>query len=139
MTARRARKLCVIPHAAEARSQVEPPSARATRRPAGASHQSMARRGWTRIDPKPWIGKYAVWVHRDGWRLAHCGHATALTPWALYDPEGQLILTGIEGPARRPDFGTAWRTLEAAASYVERATGAGASGAPPTASVEAAR
>lgn len=55
----------------------------------------------------------ARWVHRSGWRLEHCGHPTALYPWALYRPDGALVLEGAGGPLRRIDYGAAWSHLEA--------------------------
>lgn len=38
------------------------------------------------------LGKYARWENSNGWWLEHCGHPTALWPWALYNPQGQLVL-----------------------------------------------
>jgi hypothetical protein len=83
------------------------------------SHKEMAKLGWTRTDPRPWGKLQAVWEHRDGWRLRHCGHPTANQPWALYDPKGAFIRTGVLY-AKPPDptKGTAWRNLRAAAEYV---------------------
>lgn len=82
------------------------------------SSAELARRGWTRVDARPWSKLTARWEHRDGWRLAHCGHATALHPWVLYAPSGQVILRGAAGPFRRADFGTAWNDLEEVTAYV---------------------
>lgn len=82
----------------------------------------MAELGWTRVDERPWHKCSARWAHVSGWKLEHCGHPTALHPWALYSPKGELVLTGIAGPFKRPDFGTAWDTLQAAAEWVAAQT-----------------
>jgi hypothetical protein len=74
--------------------------------------------GWSRVDPKPWGKCNAVWQHVSGWRLEHCGHPTALWPWALFNPKGKLILTGVLA-GYPPDHGLAWSTLEQAFGYVE--------------------
>lgn len=74
--------------------------------------------GWTRVDPRPWGKLRAQWEHRAGWRLEHCGHPTALHPWALYDPSGEMHCTGGAGPAKNPAFGTAWNSLDDAGRYV---------------------
>lgn len=80
------------------------------------SPKEMARMGWTRTDGgKGKVG--ARWQHRDGWSLVHCGHPTALHPWALYDPKGRMHTTGYP-VSGRPVFGVAWRNLKAAAEYV---------------------
>jgi hypothetical protein len=87
----------------------------------GLSHKAMEGHGWRRTDPKPWRKLSATWKHRDGWRLEHCGHPTALHPWALYDPKGRMHCTGLAvvGPEHgRPVYGSAWDSLEDAAEYV---------------------
>lgn len=83
------------------------------------SPAAMAALGWTRTDPRPWTKLDARWKHRDGWRLEHCGHPTALHPWALYNPDGQMIRTGVLGPYARADYGTAWNDLRSATGYVD--------------------
>lgn len=91
------------------------------------SHRQAAELGWTRVDPRPWRTKCdAKWKHRDGWRLEHCGHPTALHPWALYcppgmfpdNPRGDMVCTGITGEHKRPDFGRAWDSVQLAFDYV---------------------
>lgn len=84
------------------------------------SPSAMAAYGWTRVDPRPWGKCSARWTHPKGWRLEHCGHPSALWPWALYNPAGELILTGAAGPLANPRFGTGWPTLATAAAYVAR-------------------
>lgn len=88
------------------------------RRPA-ISHARMSVLGWERVDARPWSKLNATWRHRDGWELRHCGHPTALTPWALYDPRGRMHCAGASH-GYRPTYGTAWSSLEDAALYVER-------------------
>lgn len=78
---------------------------------------AMAAAGWERTDGTK--GKLAArWRHRSGWRLEHCGHPTALTPWQLFDPAGRHILTGVAGEARNPEFGTAWPSLRRAVEWL---------------------
>ena len=98
------------------------------RRPA-ISPVEMRRRGWVRIDPRPWKKTTARWVHRDGWGLGHCGHPTAHHPWVLTMPGGEEILTGIIGPYREPAFGTCWDSLEEATDAARRIIAAGGIGA----------
>jgi len=57
-------------------------------------------------------------THKDGWKITHCGHPTALWPYILQTPDGRMILTGAAGPLRRADFGTAWPTVASAVDYV---------------------
>lgn len=59
------------------------------------SPQAMARHGW--VCTYRGLGKHQRWSHCDGWLLEHCGHPTALHPWALYAPNGRMILTGADG------------------------------------------
>jgi hypothetical protein len=81
----------------------------------GPSPKQSAAAGWTRTDPRPWTKLRARWQHVSGWRLEHCGHPTALRPWALYDPTGDMVLTGaVHGPG----LGTAWPNLATAMAYV---------------------
>ena len=87
------------------------------RRPAISTTRAHAL-GWTKTSA-PRSGKYARWEHSSGWVAEHCGHATATTPWALYDPAGKMHLSGaVVGPDFNPEFNVAWRTLEMAFSYV---------------------
>lgn len=86
---------------------------------ARATPADMKRRGWTREGGK---GKESArWVHRAGWRLEHCGHPTALTPWLLLSPTGERILTGILSAEPNVGYGTAWKNLEMPARWVELA------------------
>lgn len=73
--------------------------------------------GWTRVDGgKGKIG--SRWGHNEGWRLEHCNHPTALYPWSLYAPDGQMVCMGatLDPPDHR--LGHAWATLEGAMVYV---------------------
>lgn len=72
--------------------------------------------GWTRVDPRPWSKTNAKWRHEKGWRLEHCGHPTANTPWDLHDAKGVRHLTGASSGNKR--FGTAWPNLATAMDYV---------------------
>jgi len=79
------------------------------------SPQKLESQGWTCTYKG--LGPHAVWLHRLGWTLEHCGHPTANYPWLLTDPDGQRILTGaVNG---MPMCGRAWPTLAAAAQYVQ--------------------
>lgn len=73
--------------------------------------------GWTR---RAGDGRYgsANYQHRDGWNVNHCGHPTALWPWLLIDPDGDIVLMGARGPWRNPTYGTAWTSVEDAINYV---------------------
>lgn len=63
---------------------------------------------WRRVDQG--TGKLdARYVHPSGYWIEHCGHPTALWPYALYGPDGFMVLA--------PN-GRAWRTLVDAAAYV---------------------
>lgn len=60
--------------------------------------------------PAPWrrtddgVGKMGSrYAHPKGYTIEHCGHPTALWPYALYGPDGQMILA--------PN-GRAWQKLE---------------------------
>lgn len=72
--------------------------------------------GWRRIDPRPWSKCRARWIHKDGWKLDHCGHPTANHPWALYEPSGRMVLTGAT--LGNPHHGTAWDRLDEAMAFV---------------------
>ena len=79
----------------------------------------LRERGWTRTNPRPWSKLRARWEGPDGWRLEHCGHSTANTPWVLIAPDGRWIRTGArfaEPPAA--NLGTAWPDLAVATEYV---------------------
>ncbi len=76
--------------------------------------------GWTRVDPRPWSKCGARWAHPSGWIIVHCGHPTALWPWALYDPSGALILTGADAEPPNPTFGKAWASLAEAIAFVAK-------------------
>jgi hypothetical protein len=90
---------------------------RRTGRHAPISTPELQRLGWRRVDGGN--GKCsALWRHRSGWHIQHCGHPTANYPWALYDPAGRLILTGAAGVHRDPELGTAWESIRAASEYV---------------------
>ena len=53
------------------------------------SHVEAARRGWQRVDPRPWSSLSARWhflrapLVGPQLKLEHCGHPTAHRPWAL--------------------------------------------------------
>jgi len=79
-------------------------------------HAEARRRGWERVDPRPWTKLAARWRCVSGWWLEHCGHPTANWPWALYAPDGRMHLTG--GLQGKPDCGRAWPTLREAMDYV---------------------
>lgn len=81
------------------------------------------RAGWTRVDPRPWTKCRARWVHASGWKLNHCGHPTALRPWALYAPDGRMVLRGAEHGD--PTKGAAWERLDAAMALVARVLAGG--------------
>ena len=81
------------------------------------SPKELALAGW-RAAPRV-AGQYGRnYVHSSGWRIEHCGHPTALWPYLLIDPEGELVLMGAMGPLRNPTYGTAWSTVRKAVEYV---------------------
>jgi hypothetical protein len=86
-------------------------------RPSAISHAEARRRGWERMDPRPWGKLEARWQHTRGWRLDHCGHPTALWPWCLYAPDGAMYFTGAR--AGQPELGLAWGSLRDAMDYVD--------------------
>lgn len=73
------------------------------------SHKAMRLAGWQRVDPKPWTKLRARWQGPRGFVLEHCGHPTALYPWALYDAEGTMHVMFN---------GRAWSSLADAVAYV---------------------
>lgn len=77
---------------------------------------AMARLGWRRTDPQPRRKTTARWEHPSGWHLVHCGHPTAIWPWALYAPDGAMHCSGaVHG---NPEHGKAWASLRAATEHV---------------------
>jgi hypothetical protein len=79
----------------------------------------LRERGWTRTDPRPWSKLRARWEGPDGWRLEHCGHPTANTPWVLIAPDGRWIRTGARfAEPAAANLGTAWPDLAMATEYV---------------------
>ena len=38
--------------------------------------------------------------------------------WILFDAAGVMVLTGVVGPLKNPEFGTAWDTIADAVNYV---------------------
>jgi hypothetical protein len=83
------------------------------------SRAQVASAGWTRVDPRPWGKLHARWRHPSGWRLEHCGHPTALSPWALYSPAGEMVGTGaLYATPPNPRYGTAWHSLAEAIPFV---------------------
>jgi hypothetical protein len=65
---------------------------------------------WRRIDNGAHGKCGARYVHPSGYWIEHCGHPTALWPYALYD-HGRMVLA--------PN-GRAWPNLNAAAAEVAR-------------------
>lgn len=52
----------------------------------------MKRRGWTRLDD----GRSKLtgaWDHPSGWRIRHCGHATALWPYYAEHPTAGMAVS----------------------------------------------
>ncbi len=87
---------------------------------AKASAQLMARLGWVRVDVQRRGKLSARWEHTRGWLLEHCGHATALWPWALYDARGRMHLGGgLHSDTGDPTHGRAWANLLQPMIYVE--------------------
>ena len=80
------------------------------------SPQELRRHGWTWTR---FVKSMAdrQFEHQDGWIIRHCGHPTALWPYELWNPAGQMILTGAAA-GNPPDYGTAWPTVAAAVAYV---------------------
>lgn len=83
------------------------------------SPRAAAARGWRRVDSRAHGKLGALWLHVAGWALAHCGHPTALYPWALVAPDGSVHCTGA-ARGGDPQNGLAWTGLEPAMAYVER-------------------
>ena len=85
--------------------------------PRPITHAEAAGLGWKRVDPKPWRKLSARWQGPDGWTLAHCGHPTALWPWALVDRFG--VLHRLGGYYHdNPHVGVAFPSLRLAMRYV---------------------
>jgi hypothetical protein len=71
---------------------------------------------WQRVDGG--VGKIgARYTHPSGYWIEHCGHPTALWPYALYGPDGRMVLA--------PN-GRAWQKLIYAALEVRRRLGGAA-------------
>src|SRR3954471_18568760 len=86
------------------------------------SPKELRSRGWTalpRPDNHPASKQYR---HAEGWRIEHCGHPTALWPYALFDPAGRMICTGAAF-GNPPDFGTAWPSVASAVDFVATQVG----------------
>lgn len=66
------------------------------------SPKELAAKGWT-----PCGGR--SYKHASGWTIQHCGHPTALWPYALYRPDGRMILA---------PSGRAWPTVASAVDHV---------------------
>lgn len=87
----------------------------------GASGNHRARRTllpapWERIDGgRGKIG--SRYLHPSGYLIQHCGHPTALWPYALYTPDDYMVIA--------PN-GRAWQNLQAAAIEVDRLLAGGA-------------
>ena len=68
---------------------------------------------WRRVDGGS--GKLgSVYAHPAGYTIQHCGHPTALWPYLLEGPAGEVILA--------PN-GRAWQNLQAAGAEVLRRVG----------------
>jgi hypothetical protein len=49
-------------------------------------------RGWTRVDDRAGGKLHAIWKRDDGaLQLVHCGHPTALRPWAIFARDGTSV------------------------------------------------
>ena len=81
------------------------------------SPKQLAAAGWTRHLKDGFQYMAQLYKHTAGWELSHCGHPTALYPWVLLSPKGQLILTGAK-VSGNPEFGTAWPTMGDAVAFV---------------------
>jgi len=80
------------------------------------SPKELKSHGWTMAPKHPYAAG-RNYAHKDGWKITHCGHPTALWPYILEDPAGNMILTGAAfGNPRH--FGTAWPTVASAVDYV---------------------
>lgn len=66
--------------------------------------------GWTATGK----GVTRRYAHSSGWSVFHCGHPTALCPWAVVDPEGLLHTCGITC-----QHGRAFRFLNDAIAHAE--------------------
>jgi len=52
----------------------------------------------------------AVWLHRAGWRVEHCGHPTAHFPYLVVSPDGTAH--------KNPQTGRAFRHLKTAKAHL---------------------
>lgn len=81
------------------------------------SPKQLAAAGWRSLPRTPGIfGR--DYAHVDGWKIQHCGHPTALWPYLLIDPAGEIVLMGAAGPLQNPTYGTAWSSVKQAVEYV---------------------
>lgn len=62
------------------------------------------RRERSKQPAAPWVASGAnvtrKFTHPSGWIVQHCGHPTALQPWACYSPDGYLHRHGCVGAGR---------------------------------------
>lgn len=76
------------------------------------SPKELAAKGWTPLGGR-------TYKHKNGWVIEHCGHPTALYPYALYKVGAdQQRMKMILAPN-----GHAWHTVAAAVDYVEAQKG----------------
>jgi hypothetical protein len=86
------------------------------------SPKELKAQGWTKTGSRFDPGNFGrVYTHKDGWKISHCGHPTALWPYLLTDPDGRIILTGVLGSGN-PAHGTAWPTVAQAVDFVATRT-----------------
>lgn len=76
---------------------------------------SLARQHphWTRLS-RPGSKLDARWRHASGWVVFHCGHMTAIWPYAAQDPDHPDAVT-----ANGANGGRGWRTLAHAFAAIE--------------------
>lgn len=60
-------------------------------------------------------GCFRNYKHPSGWEIGHCGHPTALWPWAVIDPQGRIHTSGA-----KCDLGYAFAHVEDAVAHVLR-------------------
>ena len=80
------------------------------------SPKELRAHGWTAEPKQRYTAGRSYW-HRDGWHISHCGHPTALWPYILRTPAGDMVLTGAAF-GNPPDYGTAWPSVASAVDYV---------------------
>lgn len=91
----------------------------------------MRELGWVRVDPRPWKKTSALWKHRRGWSLVHCGHPTANWPYALVMPDRTIVCQGVRR-GKPVNFGYAWARLEDAAEWLDMHLRSGRALTPPS-------